>query len=83
MTTEREEDILERFAGGDDCGVQNESIIMQKYVGNPLLVYNHNKFDFRIYVLISSTDPLIAYYHDGFLRVSLQTFYPNSTDVTQ
>lgn len=30
-----------------------------------------HKFDFRIYMMVVSVDPLIVYYHDGFLRVSL------------
>ena len=25
-------------------------------------------------MLIASTDPLVLYYHDGFLRVSLETY---------
>ena len=29
---------------------------------------------------IASTDPLIMYYHDGFLRVSLLRFDKNSTE---
>ena len=28
------------------------------------------KFDFRVFMLVASSNPLIAYYHDGFLRVS-------------
>mmetsp|Transcript_34259 Transcript_34259/g.30990 ORF Transcript_34259/g.30990 Transcript_34259/m.30990 type:complete len:206 (-) Transcript_34259:420-1037(-) len=39
-----------------------------------------NKFDFRIYMLIGSVNPLIAYYHDGFLRTSLQKFDKYSKD---
>jgi len=56
-----------------------DNIIAQKYVSNPLTVDGH-KFDFRIYMLIASTDPLIAYYHDGFLRISLSKYTKNSTE---
>jgi hypothetical protein len=35
-------------------------MIVQRYISNPLL-YNSHKLEFRIYFLISSTDPLIVY----------------------
>jgi hypothetical protein len=31
-------------------------------------------------MLIASTDPLITYYHDGFLRVSLLNYNKTSTE---
>ena len=34
-----------------------------------------------MYMLIASVDPLIVYYHDGFLRVSLTVYDKNSNDV--
>jgi len=43
---------------------------MQKYIPYPLLLYGH-KFDFRVYCLLVSVDPVIAYYHDGFLKLSV------------
>ena len=52
----------------------------QKYISNPDLLEGH-KYDFRIYMLIASTDPLILYYHDGFLRVSLLKFDRHSSEV--
>ena len=68
--------------GARDCGNYNKSIIAQTYVTNPLLLDKNNKFDFRVYMLVASTNPMIAYYHDGFLRVSLETYNKNSDDVS-
>lgn len=44
------------------------------------MLVERRKFDFRIYMLVASTDPYIVYYHDGFLRVSLENYDPNSND---
>jgi len=34
-------------------------------------------------MLIASTDPLIVYYHDGFLRVTILKFDINSKEVNK
>jgi len=33
-----------------------------------------NKFDFRVYIVIASTNPLMVYYHDGVLRAYLSPY---------
>jgi len=38
------------------------------------------KFDFRVYMLIASTNPLVAFYHDGFLKLCLEKYSRNSTE---
>jgi hypothetical protein len=68
------------YDNGNKCGVENRSIIAQTYITNPLLLDRQNKFDFRVYMLVASTNPLIVYYHDGFLRVSLETYDKYSSD---
>lgn len=71
-------ELKERYKDGQLCGKKPEKLIAQQYIGNPLTVYNR-KFDFRVYMLIANSDPLIAMYHDGFLRVSLAEYSQNST----
>jgi len=70
----------EVYDNGNTCGADNRSIIAQTYITNPLLLDKNNKFDFRVYMLVASTNPLIVYYHDGFLRVSLETYDKHSSD---
>lgn len=71
------------YKNGELCGEKNRNLLAQRYIGNPLLLDRQNKFDFRMYMLIASVNPLIVYYHDGFLRVSLETYDMHSTDVSQ
>lgn len=68
------------YSNGKLCGELPEATVMQRYIADPLLLEGH-KFDFRIYMLIASTNPLIVYYHDGFLRLSLHFYSKNSTEV--
>jgi len=68
------------YDNGNRCGLENKSLIAQTYITNPLLLDKNNKFDFRVYMLVASTNPLIVYYHDGFLRVSLEFYDKNSND---
>jgi len=71
---QKEEDALkELYGNGKLCGNITKSYIVQNYVHNPLLLDGH-KFDFRMYMLIASTNPLMAFYHDGFLRVTLAEY---------
>ena len=73
--------IRELYQNGRLCGKIKENNLMQYYVHNPLLLYG-KKFDFRLYMLIASTNPFIVYYHDGLLRVSL-TPYDTKGNVTK
>ena len=74
MDDEFEETIRDYYRGGKRCGIKKKSFVAQKYISNPLVLDKQNKFDFRIYMLVASTNPMIVYYHDGFLRVSLSKY---------
>jgi len=74
-----EEDLKMIYENGRKCGAVDKNYIVQTYVHNPLLLNDH-KFDFRVYMLVASTDPMIAFYHDGFLRVTLANYDASSSD---
>lgn len=72
--------INELYDFGARCGKIKNNNIIQYFVYNPLLLYGH-KFDFRIYMLIASSNPVITYYYDGFLRVSLHKYQSDSKEL--
>ena len=80
MNQTQEDYLTNTYKGGELCGKVDHNNIIQYFVHNPLLLYGH-KFDFRIYMLVASTNPLIAYYYDGFLRVSLHKYKADSKEL--
>ncbi|VVC30459.1 Tubulin-tyrosine ligase/Tubulin polyglutamylase [Cinara cedri] len=53
---------------------QHEKMICQLYISKPLLIDGY-KFDMRLYVLISSCDPLVIYvYNDGLVRLATEPY---------
>lgn len=54
--------------------VFSEPVVLQRYISNPFLVDGF-KFDMRIYVLVTSINPLEAFiYREGFARLSTEKY---------
>jgi tubulin monoglycylase TTLL3/8 len=68
----------EQYMSGKLCGKVDYSVLAQHYIDNPLLFKGY-KFDFRIYMMVTSVNPLIVHYHDGFLRNSLVKYDKGSS----
>ena len=79
VTETEEASLRETYKDGALCGTVKQNFIVQHYVHNPLLIFGR-KFDFRMYMLIASTNPMIVFYHDGFLRVSLANYDTKTED---
>jgi len=56
--------------------IVTEPYVVSRYIANPLLV-NNLKFDLRVYVLVSSYDPLRIYvYNEGLARFASEEYTP-------
>lgn len=54
---------------------RKSTMVVQQYISNPCLLENGKKFDLRIYVLLTSIEPLRLYVHDkGLVRFASSTF---------
>lgn len=66
---------------GDKLPSQDH-LIVQEYIEKPFLMEGY-KFDLRIYILVTSCDPLkIFLYHDGLVRMGTEKYIPpNETNL--
>ena len=79
VTDEEELKIRKLYKNGTACGLVKDNNLIQYNVHNPLLLENR-KFGFRSFLLVASTNPVIAYYHDGYLRLSLDEYDSGSKE---
>lgn len=63
-----------------EAGKQN--YIIQKYVCNEMTI-NNRKFDFRVFWIVASLDPVIVMYHDGYLRIGNSDYSEGDFSNTQ
>ncbi|NXR47890.1 TTLL7 polyglutamylase, partial [Hippolais icterina] len=55
-----------------------DHLIVQEYLDKPFLMEGY-KFDLRVYILVTSCDPLkIFLYHDGLVRMGTEKYHPPS-----
>ncbi|XP_060248543.1 tubulin polyglutamylase TTLL7 isoform X3 [Meriones unguiculatus] len=68
---------------GDKIPSQDH-LIVQEYIEKPFLMEGY-KFDLRIYILVTSCDPLkIFLYHDGLVRMGTEKYIPpNESNLSQ
>lgn len=52
----------------------HESCVVSRYIDSPLLLHGH-KFDLRIYVVVTSYEPLKVYmYREGLVRIASEKY---------
>nr|XP_009943256.1 PREDICTED: tubulin polyglutamylase TTLL7 [Opisthocomus hoazin] len=55
-----------------------DHLIVQEYLDKPYLMEGY-KFDLRVYILVTSCDPLKVFlYHDGLVRMGTEKYHPPS-----
>jgi len=70
LDVEEDDQIRTVFQNGENCGKIDTNYVIQSYNSDPLLVDMYH-FSVRAYLLIASVNPIIAYYHDGYIKATL------------
>lgn len=72
------DEVTALFIEGNRCPATARGVA-QRYIAEPLLL-GGKKFDLRMYAVVVSVEPLIAYYARGHARVALADYDPGSDD---
>ena len=63
---------------------RTKAVLIQRYIKNPLLLSNRRKFDIRIYVFVTSMDPLKVYlYDEGVVRFATREYNSDARSLRQ
>lgn len=63
---------------------RTKPVLIQRYIKNPLLLSNRKKFDIRIYVFVTSMDPLKVYiYDEGVVRFATREYNSDAKSLKQ
>lgn len=71
---------IELSMQADNTPSKKSTMIVQQYIANPCLLENGQKFDLRVYVLLTSVDPLRIYVYDEGLVRFASTKYTSQED---
>lgn len=80
LNEKEEADLRALYEDGEQCGKNSNNTVIQYAVYNPQLLEGR-KFDFRTFLLIASSNPVMAYFHDGYLRMALFPYDVKSTEI--
>lgn len=66
------------YSGAQRTKANNKAWVAQKYIENPLIILNR-KFDIRVWVVVSSWNPLkVYYYNQPYIRFTSQDYDKNN-----
>lgn len=76
MLNEKYDSMTAWMDGSENWAVtlDTQSLIIQEYIDAPLLVDDLYKFDLRCYCLIAHTNPTIALFHPGKMRICAKKY---------
>jgi len=74
--------VINNLSDISDLSHLQSSVCVQRYLHTPYLLANNLKFDLRVYVLVTSWDPIrIFLYQDGLVRFCSEEYNPSPDHV--
>jgi len=56
------------------CGSTGKKLVFQRYIDQPLLYRDKYKFVQTTFLLVTSSEPLVAFYHPGYIKYSKEKY---------